>query len=129
LNYVHPIIPNQNDFVSYQTIFNIRFDQGVYADKGTTNPAQNQNYARMGPQIGLAFISDMPTLPLSMTFTDTFLGGFSGKFEHLNYFKTVLGLSFDEKKYTSFTVSYSNGRREDTTQRENLWSTGLTMRY
>jgi hypothetical protein len=129
LNYVHPVIFGRNDFMSFQPILTVRFNQGVYTDKGTTNPAQNRNYARMGPQTGLALISDNSNLPLTLTLTDTFLGGFSGKFDHLNYFKSVLSLNLDPKKYTSFSVSYSNGRREDTTKREKLWSTGLTLRY
>jgi hypothetical protein len=47
----------------------------------------------------------------------------------LGYFKAVLSYSFDPKRYFGIDFSYSNGRREDTAKKEELWGVALSVRY
>jgi hypothetical protein len=106
-----------------------RMNVGVYTDRGTGDSSKRQDYVRLGTQFGFAVSSDIPRLPLDLVVTNTYLHGFSGAFSEINYFKAALTFSFDPKRYFGVSVNYTDGRREDTTQRERLWSVSFTARY
>jgi hypothetical protein len=123
------LVPGRDDFFWFRLIFDMRLDGGVYTDRGTVDPGNRRDYARLGTQFGIALTSDIKYLPLDLLVTDTYLYGFSGAYSQINYFKATLTFSFDPKRYFGVNLSFSDGRREDTGQREKLWSVSLTARY
>lgn len=123
------LIRTRDDFFSIRPIFDIRLNAGVYTARGSEDRPGHRDFTRLGTQIRLALTSDNLSLPLDWVTTYTYLRGFSGRYDELEYFKTAVTFSFDERRYFGITAGYSNGRREDTAVREHLWSISLTGRY
>jgi hypothetical protein len=123
------LIPDRDEFMWFRPIVDFRLTTAVYTERGTIDSDKREDYTRLGTQFGLGLSSDIPYLPLDLVVTHTYFHGFSGAYDALNYFKAMLTISFDPKRYFGVTLSYSEGRREDTAQRERLWGVSLSGRY
>jgi hypothetical protein len=135
--YVHPLHLNDaipingasGDAVAYvQTIAELHLDVGWYADRGS-KPDDRRDYARLGPKVGLALINANPNLPLSLILTHLHLWGSSGKPHDIDYSTAALSWGLDAKRNASVDLTYSNGRREDTALREELWGIAIAAKY
>ena len=124
-----PLVRGWDEFVRFRPILDVRLNTGIYTNRGTLDPENHRDYMRLGTQFGIALTSDIKHLPLDLVVTDTFLHAFSGAYDQINYFKASLTFSFDPKRYLGVNLSYSDGRREDTAQRERLWSVSLSARF
>jgi hypothetical protein len=64
---------------------------------------------------------------LATYYTDFYpLSGFK---ESLGEFEALMVLNFGANKLLNLTLQYANGRREDTTQRYEAWTAGLSLHY
>jgi hypothetical protein len=109
-------------------IFDFRIDAGFYTDRGLPSVAADHvDYLRVGGQAGAAFLSAMKGLPLTFATTYTGLYGAVGP-KNVGYFSNKLSLNLFND-YLTPSASYSNGTREDTAKREQLWQIGLSFRY
>lgn len=119
----------RDELFSFKPMLDIRLNSGHYLDKGDgPNAEEKRNFIRAGAQVGIAVVSDMESLPLSLTSTYTHLHSFSGH-KNIGYFSNNLTFSLDPKKYFGLSANYTNGTREDTARREQLWTIGLSVRF
>ena len=127
INGFYPITQGSNLYL--KPIFIIKANTGHYTDRGDASVAGlNKDFVRIGPQIGLALVTDAPLLPLEFSSTYTRLAAVTGD-TNINYRKHTLNYSLDAKKYIGLGVSRVSGVREDTGQTEKQWEIGLTVRY
>ena len=86
----------------------------------------NQDYSRAGGAVGF----DLAVKNwYDLTVTDTNLYGFIGRRRDLNDFQASLSLYFGSQNMLGLTLSYKNGLAEQTAQREQSWTVGLTVKY
>ncbi len=102
---------------------------GFYTDRGLSSVReQHRDFARIGGRIGISVVSDDPAVPLE--FRSTYIGLYDTRGgRNVGYFANELNWALDARRYFLFGFSYSNGTREDTTKREQLWLLGLKVRY
>ena len=128
-----------NDFILFRSgdtelfwfkpVLDFRLDTGHYLDKGNGPKAEERrNFIRAGGQIGFALLSDILGPPMTLTSTYTRLQALSGD-KDVGYFSTGLSFTLDPYKYFSVLANYSNGTRQDTARREQLWTVGLGVRF
>ncbi len=118
----------RDDIASFKPILDLRLDNGVYTNRGATAAAANKDFVRVGGQIGIGIVSDNPYVPLSFLSTYTGLYGAAGEV-NIGYFSNSITLPLDPNKYFGLTANYSNGNREDTGKREQLWTIGISGRF
>lgn len=83
------------------------------------NLALNQDYVRAGYRIGgLGRIALIPELPIDFWSSYTDLTPLSGYSKHLGESQTQASITFTP---LTISLSYRNGRREDTAQRDETW--------
>jgi hypothetical protein len=112
----------------YKPIIVLKDDNGWYTDRGNASVAAvHQDYVRLGGQVGLSIVNDNPHFPFVVTTSYTRLHPIVGVTE-VGYFANSLTYNLDPNKYFGITLSYTNGTREDTAQRENLWEVALSGR-
>lgn len=129
INSYFPIISGNDNFVSMKIIFDVRADFGAYSDRGIAAvAASHKAFLRFGGQAGLAFVSDNPYVPVSLSVTYTGLYGAAGGV-NIGEFITSGSYFFDPKKYFALSVSYENGVRQDTAVREQKWDVGLSAHF
>ncbi len=118
------------DFLWYKLIVDLRVDNGFYLDRGNGAPALvHKDFVRAGGQFGVAVVTDSSfAVPLSLTSTYTRLYKLSGS-HNVGYFANSLTYFLDPNKYFGLTVTYSNGRREDTAKTERQWEAALTAHF
>lgn len=109
----------------------LRADVGWFMNYGhPAEPSLNHDYVRLGGLIGPQLEFDLlPNNPIDLaaTYTDFYAArGFS---KSLGLFQTSGTFNFDPSKIVGLTLQYSNGRRDDTAARVQLWSIGLTLHY
>jgi hypothetical protein len=125
LNYFHPLWPG---VVSYKPLFDLRLDGGTYTDRGLPAVAHTHvDYLRVGGMAGISLISDVANVPL--TFSSSYVGLYaaSGR-QNVGYFSNTLSFNLFND-YVTPSATYSNGNREDTGKREQLWLVGLSARF
>jgi hypothetical protein len=129
LNSTLPILGAKGEAVAYvQTIGELHLDGGWYADRGS-KPDAHEDYVRLGPKVGFALINANPNLPLSLSVTNLHMWGGGGKPRDIDYSSAALSWGLDAKRSTSVDLTYSNGRREDTAAREELWGVAIAAKY
>ncbi len=129
VNSFRPVIIGRDDFASFKLIADVRVAGGTYLDKGVASvAAAHDPFFRAGGQAGIALVSDNPALPLSLTTTYTRLHHLSGK-QEVGYFANSLTYSFDPNKYFGVSLTYSNGTKEDTVEREEQFGLSLTGHF
>ncbi len=129
LNAYRRILPDHDYFFSYKPIFDIRFNNGTFAKRGTRTLETSTDFSRIGTQFGFAISHDNPRIPIDLSVTETILYGLSGYPRWLDQFKTNLSIGFDSNSYFGIDIGYVRGRREDLASREQKWSIGFSARY
>jgi hypothetical protein len=109
----------------------LRANAGWFMNYGhPTEPSLNHDYVRLGGLIGPQLEFDLlPSNPIDIgaSYTDFYAArGFS---KSLGLFQASGTFNFDPSKIVGLTLQYSNGRRDDTAARVQLWSIGLTLHY
>jgi hypothetical protein len=117
-----------NGNASVEPIFDIRSDYGNYIVAGNSSTTDYGNYWRLGSRFGGSITSENTSLPISFTATETYLYGLTGSLSRLSYFTGTLSYKVGGK-YISLDLSFTNGRREDTTTPEHNWTIGLSGAY
>jgi hypothetical protein len=124
LNTYRPLWPG---VVFLKPMLDFRIDSGFYTDRGLAAvAASHQDFFRLGGQTGLSLLSATDAFPIALSTAYTGLYGAIGQ-RNIGYFAN--SLSFNVAPYITPTVTYSNGTREDTAKREQLWQVGLSFRY
>jgi hypothetical protein len=115
-----------------EIVFNLRSDAGSYSNRGNTPAvvAVNQDYERVGTQVGVTLSTDASAGMPSFTWiaTETYLYGVSGFYRHLDLFQTSLTYNFPNS-YLGLTASYKHGRDEDTAVASQIYTLGLSAHY
>jgi hypothetical protein len=108
-------------------MLDFRLDTGTYANRGLASVAKTHiDYVRLGGQAGLSII--LPSY-FPVTFTTSYIGLFGARGNvDIGYFANSLSYPL-VKDYVAITASYTNGNREDTAKREQLWLVGLSLHY
>lgn len=77
------------------------------------------------------FAVSTPALGPYFTFsaTETLLEGFAGQVPYISLFQTALSYYFDSTGNVGLTVSYTNGRNEDTAEYEQTYTIGLSAKF
>jgi hypothetical protein len=129
-NLLNAQIVSDQQVIAIRSIFDLRLDEGHFTDMGRATPGTLADYLRLGSRFGFDFttMQGMP-YPLDWSLTETFLHGFRGTPDDIRYFKSTLSLGLDQKKNFSLDLSYSNGRREDTGERERGWNLSFGAKY
>lgn len=114
-----------------QLLFDLRYELGVYTDKGTDpkTAITHRSFDRAGSKLGisLATPADGPHVVLSVT--ETLLFGFAGDVKVLSLFETVLTYYFDSSSNFGVTLSYKIGRDVDTAEKTQSWTAGLSAKF
>lgn len=125
---LNAFVPVGDDFW-VKPILVLKDDNGFYTDRGNVAvAASHKDYLRLGGQIGMSVLSENQYLPFALTTSYTRLHPVTGVSE-VGYFSNSLTYSPDPNKYWGITVSYTNGTREDTAQRESQWDVALGVRF
>jgi hypothetical protein len=98
-----------------------RADLGWFANSGTDPHLQdlNHDYVRLGYRGGLLGVIDLlPTLPIDVWTAYTDLYPISGYGKQISEVQAQASVSFGP---ASLALSWRNGRREDTGQRDSTW--------
>ncbi len=111
-------------------IVDFRLDSGSYLDRGVPSVAPaNKDYLRAGSQVGLAAVTTGTNVPqVSLSSTYTALAAIRGKIK-IGYFSNAATYYPNSNKYIGLTLTYTNGRREDTAKREQQVSISLTSKF
>jgi hypothetical protein len=110
-------------------IFSLPFDYGKYTRrKSGAQPGEQPDFGHAGVRAGFALAVDGGFLPVQFTTTYTALRAWHGNID-VNYLKSGLTVSLDEKKYVGLELSYKRGKLEDTFKDEKKWSLELKARY
>jgi hypothetical protein len=111
----------------FTLLADIRSDVGAYTDRGIASArAANQDFSRLGTKFGFdLFLKNW----IDLAVTHTYLHGFSGSGKTLNDFQSSLSFYFGTQNVLGLTVAYKNGLLEQTAQREQSWTVGLTAKY
>ncbi len=111
--------------------FDLRYNQGQYTDRGDDpkTVAQHTSFSRGGTKFGLVFSTPSDGPHLALTVSEAMLYGFSGQARHLDEFASELDYYFDSTSNLAFTVSYNDGRDEDTAEKVQLWTVGLAAKF
>lgn len=136
---VTPVVNgNLNDYLKYiptssqvglQVLADARVDLGFYTRPGTNAQAlMHPDYTRLGGMAGLDLTSFNKSVPLDLKASYIGLYGASGGVD-IGYFASSLTYSPDPNKYVGVSLSYTNGRREDTAKREEQTNIALTVKY
>jgi hypothetical protein len=127
LNTFAPLIPGDPDPIWVEPMLDFRLDTGTYANRGLASVAKTHiDYVRLGGQAGLSII--LPSY-FPVTFTTSYIGLFGARGNvDIGYFANSLSYPL-VKDYVAITASYTNGNREDTAKREQLWLVGLSLHY
>lgn len=99
----------------------LRGDFGSYARRGVASDVVtiNRDYARVGGRLGLlGVVSLVPGSPISLWGAYTRLYPLSGYRNDLGEVQTQASMSFGA---ATVSLSWRNGRREDTAQRDSTW--------
>ncbi len=112
-------------------IFDLRNDTGVYAKLADTKAiaATDKNFDRFGSRFGLS-LSTAPGYPsIVITATEVYLYSAFGYYRNVNSFQSTLTYNLESNNYVGFTLSYQNGRDEDTAVASHNYSAGFTVKY
>jgi hypothetical protein len=94
------------------------------------DPRINRDYARFGGSVGpVVQIKPFPDYPIEIGAVYTDFQAASGFNKDLGNFQASVTLDIGTSKVVGLTASYTNGRREDTPQRVDTTSIGLTLQY
>jgi hypothetical protein len=112
-------------------LFDLRDDVGEYTKKGNdpTTVATHTSFNRAGSKFGFAVSTDDSGPHLVLSVTDTILYGFSGSLQQLRLFDSSLSYYFDSTSNFAFTVSYTNGRNEDTAEQAQTFTGGISAKF
>jgi hypothetical protein len=116
--------------IQFQPVFELHLDAGHYTDRGTANMSSHLDFNRLGPKYGAVVKFDtFPGNPMILTVTDVHLFRLSGAPKDLDYLSSDLSIPLGDSKVFSLDLTYSNGRREDSQVRENLWGVSVGAKY
>lgn len=113
----------------FTLLADVRSDLGTYTDRGSGTAsarAANQDFTRLGSRFGFElFLKNWYDLAV----THTYLHGFTGTRRSLNDFQSSFSFYFGSQNVVGLTVAYKNGLLEQTAQREQSWTVGLSAKY
>ena len=114
-----------------QLLFDLRFNSGIYTDKGNnpTTISQHQSFDRGGSRFGFAFTTPANGPYLALNVTETLLGGFTGQVSYISLFQASLSYYFDSTGNVGLTAQYKNGRDEDTAEYAQTYTIGLAAKF
>jgi hypothetical protein len=112
-------------------LFDLRNDGGEFTKKGNdpTTTANHTSFDRTGSKVGFAVSTDDSGPHLVLLVTETLLYGFAGSIKQLNLFDSSLSYYFDSTSNFAFTLSYTNGRNEDTAEQVQAFTAGLSAKF
>lgn len=113
---------------SFKWILSAKANAGHFADRGTVEPEKRADYSRLGGKIGFALVSDNPAVPLEFVATYVSMAALKGRI-NVDYRTASLSYSFDSDKYFGISLSYKNGKREDTAIKDDEVTFGFTARF
>lgn len=130
INSVFSIGPASAEYHA-QLLFDLRFDAGLYTDKGDnpTTIAQHRSFARGGSMFGVAVSTPALGPYLTLRVTETLLDGFAGGVPYVSLFQVALSYYFDSTGNFGATASYTNGRDEDTAEYSQTYMVGLSAKF
>jgi hypothetical protein len=114
-----------------QILFDLRFDSGIYTNKGT-NPAtaaQHTSFDRGGSMFGFAVATPANGPYLTLNVTETLLEGFAGQVPYISVFQVAVSYYFDSTGNVGLTAQYKNGRDEDTAEYAQTYTIGLSAKF
>jgi hypothetical protein len=111
----------------FMLLADIRSDLGTYTNRGTASArSANKDFARLGSKFGFElFLKNWYDLSV----THTYLHGFAGSRHDLNDFQSSFSFYFGTQNVVGLTVAYKNGLIEQTAQREQSWTAGISAKY
>jgi hypothetical protein len=114
-----------------QLLFDVRANIGEYAKKSTdpTVAVGQSSFERAGTKFGFSFSTNSKTAHAVLTVTETLLYGFAGPVKHLSFFDSTLSFYFDATSNFALTLSYTNGRDEDTAEDVRTYKAGLSAKF
>jgi hypothetical protein len=108
-------------------LFDVRGDFGVYPDRGLPSArAADEDFARVGAKFGIDIAKKNW---FDVTIAEVQLYGPEGSARHAADFESALTLYFGKQNIVGLTASYKSGLIEQTLQKEQIWSLGLTAKY
>jgi hypothetical protein len=126
----------QPDTLDGMLLIDVRYSHGDYVYAGgthTTDGLHDEDYDRLGGRVGGyltwkgATNGLFKSYDLGEFYTD--LEPIAGLQTRIEEVESTLSLDLTENKDASVTISYRNGRRQDTGARDEAWSIGLTAKY
>jgi hypothetical protein len=115
----------------WRVLFDLRTDIGEYTKIGIDPKTASTHtaFARSGSRFGLAIgtVADGPHVVLNVT--ETMLYGFMGSVRQLSYFDSSLSYYFDSTDRFAFTVKYTKGQNEDTTEWAQTATVGFSAKF
>lgn len=113
----------------WQWIVQGRYAHGHYTRLGTRKREDSGDFDRIGGVVGFELDHASSVLPWSWTVTESYLRGWNGNPRNLSQLKSVLSISWDDKKLFGIDFTYTNGRDPDTTEKDHAWKISLGFKY
>jgi hypothetical protein len=115
----------------FTILFDLRNDAGEYTKKGNdpTTMADHTSFDRAGSKVGFSVSTDDSGPHLVLLVTETLLYGFTGSIKQMNLLDSSLSYYFDSTRNFAFTLSYTSGRNEDTTEQAQTFTAGLSAKF
>ena len=117
--------------LGYMLRLDARANVGTYVATGKpADPRLNQDYVRLGGSVGPAVeLAVIPDFPVEISAVYTGFAPVSGFSKDLGNFQASISVKIGPSKLAAIAASYINGRREDTGQRIDMTTIGLTLQY
>lgn len=125
------MVPGLPGPVWVSLLFDLRNDSGVYTQRADTAAiaATNKDFDRIGSRFGLA-LTTAPGFPsLTLTVAEVYLYSAAGYYRNINQFQSTLTYNLESNNYVGLSVSYQDGRDEDTAVAAHSYTAGLTIKY
>ncbi len=126
INSFRPIVPNTTGIGRYSFTFQVVQDNGWYLRRG---PVHEKDFNRVGVKPGLVIESQLESFPVTLTVNDALMYSLRGTPKHFDDTYADLSWPLDKQKYFAVELTYTNGRKEQTTAFDRTWNIALTAKY
>ena len=112
-------------------LFDLRNDSEIYTQRADTAKiaATDKDFDRIGSRFGLSLTTTAGYPSFTLTVAELYLYSVVGYYRNVNQFQSTLTYNLEQNNYVGLSVSYQNGRDEDTAVASHSYTAGLTIRY
>jgi hypothetical protein len=124
-------VPFHRSGIWMTLLFDLRTDVGEYTKVGIDpmTALTHTSFVRSGSQYGFSVSTDTTGPHLTLNVTETMMYGFQGSVRRLSYFDSNLSYYFDSTERFAFTVKYTKGQNEDTTEWAQTLTAGFSAKF